>query len=321
MRFPIMKSTVSDSSATFISLITHYDDLNANLPLMLYLTCKLSQTSIILSSLTAFLSSASTFTLFMSFSMLSRSMKDRATEAQSAMMSKTPRPAFTRFMMYCPCLCLRLMKPDTVRSIAPQLVINIIIGASRKLLETMVNWWILSASGYLQFQPNFIFWVIPWGVLNSCIVQENCHDMIWYSILLNSRKCICNDGCKDGEKVFFKLKIRKYPILNAANEMTVMTIMMMEMMSVVMSKVIIITCLYWSLSSTSYNFALPVAGGLLDFLPLCEFGGIMPNTLVITFLHFRVLGIEQIWERRRLNSLKTKQNRYWLLLSMIVLWY
>lgn len=163
MRFPIMKSTVSDSSTTFISLITHYDDLKANLPLILYLTCKLSQTSIILSSLTAFLSSSSTFTLFMSFSMLSRSMKDRATEAQSAMMSKTPRPAFTRFMMYCACLCLRLMKPDTVRRIAPQLVINIIIGASRKLLETMVNWWILSASGYLQFQPNFIFWVIPWG--------------------------------------------------------------------------------------------------------------------------------------------------------------
>ena len=46
------------------------------------------------------------------------------------------------------------------------------------------------------------------------------------------------------KRFLFKLKIRKYPILNAANEMTVMTIMMMEMMSVVMSKVIIITCLY-----------------------------------------------------------------------------
>ena len=58
-----------------------------------------------------------------------------------------------------------------------------------------------------NFNQISFFWVIPSDVLNSCIVQENCHDMIWYSILLNSRKCICNDGCKDGEKDFFNLKL------------------------------------------------------------------------------------------------------------------
>ena len=74
----------------------------------------------------------------MSLSMLLRSRKEKVMETMRQSRTMMPRMLVT--MLNENCLVRRLMKPETVRNIAPTPVIIMTIGAERKLGETRVNW-------------------------------------------------------------------------------------------------------------------------------------------------------------------------------------